>query len=112
MTLLQGGELLQRERVDPTELGELPLRVRQAPLLNAPVERDRGVVEQLAVCRLRPRIPRHELVRTVLGDEHVLVERELRRHTLQQAVQVELLLMDLQLQTVHALRESGQSFPQ
>ncbi len=51
MALLERGELLQRERVDPPQLGVLALGAREPGLLAPPVEGLRG-------SRLRGRLPR------------------------------------------------------
>src|SRR5690606_1557725 len=105
--LLERRELLERERIDASELGELALRLREPTLLDASIEGDRRVIRSLA---LMPRIPRNQLVGAIFRNQNIFVERQLGGDAFEQAAQVELLLVDLQLETVHALREPGETF--
>ncbi len=57
-------------------------------------------------------IHRHSHLRPVLRDEHVLDESQLAARTLEQAGQVQLLLIDLQLQAVDVLGDRLQSLPE
>ena len=76
VALLQRGELLQRQRVDPAQLGELALGLLGAPLLGRPVVRHRrgrgdllaALARLLVLGHLQLR-RRQRHVRTVLGDQ-------------------------------------------
>ena len=89
VALLERGELLQRQRIDPAEFGQLPLGPFGATLLGGPVERHRrrrghrlaplaglGVLGHL---QLRWR-QRH--LRAVLGDQIITGHAELLEHHL------------------------------
>ena len=98
--LLERGELLERERVDPAELCELALGAGEAALLLVAGERARLVVLVLAGNRD---------VGAVLRDEHVLAEAELGLGALHEPGHVQLLLVDAQLEAVHVLGDRVQS---
>ena len=98
MALLERGELLERERVHAAELGELALGLREALLLlgadrTGPLGRRRALDAR----------PGTGILGAVLGDQHVLDEAELGAGALEQARQVQLLLVDLHLEAVHVL---------
>ena len=86
--LLERRELLERERIDATELRELALGLLQSSPLLA---RSNGTVSA-AACALRASgacpassAARNRLIRTIFRNENILVESELGRDALEQA---------------------------
>ena len=123
MALLERGELLERERVHPAELGELALGRGEALLLLLAVERHgldsvsavssaSGCRRRLVVASRSAIVDRDRDLGAVLGDQHVLDQAELAARPLEQARQVQLLLVDLQLEAVHALGDRLQPLAQ
>src|SRR5690606_6134003 len=106
--LFERGELLQCQRIDPAQLRELALVILQAALLDATVEGYRGVLIRF----LRARIAWYRLIRAIFRNQNIFIDGKLRGDALEQARQVELLLVDLQLEPVHALSEACQTLPQ